>query len=253
MKLLGFAIIAGAFTFKVPQIKKLVDAQEARGLSFLSTYVETASFGSVVVYHVLMGNPVSAWGENAIIMVQQVVLLALMWKYTSTSTGHMALVGAGIVGLFAFELSLPKEHWCVPHPHPACARVSRAYAVCTTRRRLVVHRPLTPHTCVRAPRLRGPTGHRHYIFAATIPAFSAARIPQIYENFKNGHTGLLALITVFMGFAGSVARVFTSLEEVTDMQVAVSFVLGAVWNTILLLQIFWYWNRTNEVMAKKAQ
>ena len=117
VKLLGFAIIAGAFTYKVPQIKKLVDAQEARGLSFLSTYVETACFGSVVVYHVLMGNPVSAWGENAIIMLQQVAVMGLMWKYTSTSTAHVALVSAGLLGLFAFQLSLPQQYWYAGHTH----------------------------------------------------------------------------------------------------------------------------------------
>ena len=30
---------------------------------------------------------------------------------------------------------------------------------------------------------------------------------------------------------------------------ALSFVLGAVWNTILLVQVFLYWNKTNEVLA----
>ena len=59
----------------------------------------------------------------------------------------------------------------------------------------------------------------------------------------------MALITLGMGFAGSLARVFTSLEEVEDLQVALSFVLGAVWNTILLVQVFLYWNKTNEVLA----
>lgn len=200
MKLLGFAVIAGAFSFKLPQIKKLVDAQDATGLSFMSTYVESACYLTVAMYHILQGNPVSAWGENAIISVQNVVLIAYMWKFTSASSTHVIAAVVGFVALLAFELSLPAEY-------------------------------------------------HSYLFSATIPAFSAARIPQIIENFRNGHTGQLALITLGMGFAGSLARVFTSLEEVEDLQVALSFVLGAVWNTILLVQVFLYWNKTNEVLA----
>lgn len=207
VKVLGIAVIAGSFTFKVPQIKKLMDAQDATGISFMATYVEVLCYGSVLVYHVLLGSPLSAYGENAIITMQQFVIVLLLWKYSGTSVAHMGCVAAGIAGVFAFEFTVPPQF-------------------------------------------------QQYIFLATIPAFSAARIPQIIANFQNGHTGQLALITLLIGFAGSLVRVFTSLEEVDDPFVALSFVLGAVWNTILLLQVFYYWEATNQklaaIQAKKA-
>lgn len=206
VKFLGFAVIAGSFTYKVPQIKKLVDAGDATGVSLTSTYIELLCLGSVIMFHVLQGNPVSAWGENAVIAVQQVVLVYLLWKYKQCSAAHIAVVVAAFAAVAFVELNLTPQH-------------------------------------------------QPYIFSATIPAFSAARIPQVWENFSNGHTGQLALITVFMGFAGSMARVFTSLAEVDDVQVAVSFVLAAMWNSILLLQILFYWGATQKFLdsAKEAR
>lgn len=35
---------------------------------------------------------------------------------------------------------------------------------------------------------------------------------QATSNFRNGHTGQLSAISVFLLFAGSLARIFTSLQ-----------------------------------------
>ena len=40
-----------------------------------------------------------------------------------------------------------------------------------------------------------------------------SRVPQIISNFRNSSTGALSLITTFLQFAGSVARVFTTLAD----------------------------------------
>lgn len=40
----------------------------------------------------------------------------------------------------------------------------------------------------------------------------ASRIPQIWSNFSNGNTGQLSIISTFLQFAGSLARVFTSYQ-----------------------------------------
>ena len=35
---------------------------------------------------------------------------------------------------------------------------------------------------------------------------------QVIANFRNGHTGQLSAVTVFMLAAGSLARIFTSIQ-----------------------------------------
>ncbi|GER29598.1 mannose-P-dolichol utilization defect 1 protein, partial [Striga asiatica] len=51
------------------------------------------------------------------------------------------------------------------------------------------------------------------LYASRHAVFFCARIPQIWENFKNKSTGELSFITSFMNFGGSMVRVFTSLRE----------------------------------------
>eukprot|EP01006_Ploeotia_vitrea_P017990 TRINITY_DN49245_c0_g1_i1.p1 TRINITY_DN49245_c0_g1~~TRINITY_DN49245_c0_g1_i1.p1 ORF type:complete len:246 (+),score=131.80 TRINITY_DN49245_c0_g1_i1:41-778(+) len=88
---------------------------------------------------------------------------------------------------------------------------------------------------------------------STIPIFAASRLPQIWQNFRNGHTGKLALITVFLAWAGSCARTFTTLQEVDDQLVLIGYLSGMALNGVLLLQIMWYWSATNKALAAAEQ
>jgi mannose-P-dolichol utilization defect protein 1 len=67
--------------------------------------------------------------------------------------------------------------------------------------------------------------------------------PQIWLNFSNGSTGQLSAITVFLTFAGSLARVFTTFQEMPDdaMMIA-SFVIASSLNGVLFAQVLYYWN-----------
>lgn len=51
---------------------------------------------------------------------------------------------------------------------------------------------------------------------STILIFAASKVPQAWTNFKTKSTGKLALITFLLNFAGSMARIFTTLQEVND-------------------------------------
>ncbi|KAJ9080160.1 hypothetical protein DSO57_1028022 [Entomophthora muscae] len=46
------------------------------------------------------------------------------------------------------------------------------------------------------------------LYTSTIPIVLISRVPQIYSNFSNGHTGQLSAFTVFNYFLGAVARIF---------------------------------------------
>ena len=41
----------------------------------------------------------------------------------------------------------------------------------------------------------------------------ASRVPQILQNYATGSTGQLSVITYFLNFAGSAARILTTLNE----------------------------------------
>lgn len=71
----------------------------------------------------------------------------------------------------------------------------------------------------------------------------ASKLPQIVSNYRNG-PGQLSVITTFLQFAGTVARVGTTIQEVNDKVILISFIVTASLNAIVLAQI---------VLTKKAK
>jgi len=69
-----------------------------------------------------------------------------------------------------------------------------------------------------------------------------SRFIQIWANFSNGHTGQLSVISQSLIAFGSLARVFTTIQETGDMLMTSQFVLACSLNCLILGQIFWYWN-----------
>ncbi|KAL2912933.1 hypothetical protein HK105_207604 [Polyrhizophydium stewartii] len=67
-----------------------------------------------------------------------------------------------------------------------------------------------------------------------------SKVPQIMANHRARSTGTLSFITVFLQFAGTLARVFTTLQEGLHSALLFSFVAAAVLNGVLLLQFALY-------------
>lgn len=76
---------------------------------------------------------------------------------------------------------------------------------------------------------------------ATIPIGLASKLPQIWSNFSNKSTGKLSTFSVVNYLAGSLARVFTTMQEVNDPKILISFAAGAVLNLVLMIQVVVYW------------
>ncbi|KAJ3228627.1 hypothetical protein HDU78_009661 [Chytriomyces hyalinus] len=72
---------------------------------------------------------------------------------------------------------------------------------------------------------------------AAIVISTVSKLPQIYTNFANGDTGALSAITVALQFVGSAARIFTTLREVKDQVILVSFIMATALNGILFGQV----------------
>ncbi|KAK5172099.1 uncharacterized protein LTR77_003737 [Saxophila tyrrhenica] len=70
----------------------------------------------------------------------------------------------------------------------------------------------------------------------------ASKLPQIITIFAEGGTGQLSAFAVFNYLAGSLARVFTTLQEVDDNLILYGFMAAFVLNAILAAQMVYYWN-----------
>ncbi|ORX45819.1 mannose-P-dolichol utilization defect 1 protein [Piromyces finnis] len=75
----------------------------------------------------------------------------------------------------------------------------------------------------------------------TVGITIAGRLPQIFANYKNRSTGELSALTVFFQCAGSLARVFTTLQEVDDYVVMAGNLIASSLNTVLFIQVLYYW------------
>ena len=106
-KALGVAIISAASIVKIPQLLKLVNAQSATGLSFLSYVLETASYTVTLAYSVRNGFPFSTFGETAFIAVQDVAIAVLILVYSGKSSqaaAFVAVFGAVLYALFVGDM-----------------------------------------------------------------------------------------------------------------------------------------------------
>ncbi|KAF2857736.1 mannose-P-dolichol utilization defect 1 protein [Piedraia hortae CBS 480.64] len=70
----------------------------------------------------------------------------------------------------------------------------------------------------------------------------AAKVPQILTIAREGGTGQVSAFAVFNYLAGSLTRIFTTLQEVDDKLILYGFVAGFVLNAILAAQMMYYWN-----------
>ncbi|XP_054457441.1 mannose-P-dolichol utilization defect 1b [Anoplopoma fimbria] len=89
-----------------------------------------------------------------------------------------------------------------------------------------------------------------FLQASNMPAIIIGRLIQAVANFRNGHTGQLSAISVFLLFAGSLARIFTSLQETGDSLMALTYVISSTCNGVIALQVLYYWNSSLERKKK---
>eukprot|EP00270_Netrium_digitus_P002206 TRINITY_DN12477_c0_g1_i1.p1 TRINITY_DN12477_c0_g1~~TRINITY_DN12477_c0_g1_i1.p1 ORF type:complete len:248 (-),score=34.20 TRINITY_DN12477_c0_g1_i1:225-968(-) len=90
------------------------------------------------------------------------------------------------------------------------------------------------------------------LYAGQTALFTLARIPQIWMNIESGSTGKLSLTTAVLNFGGCIARIFTSIQERTPINMLVGSILGLLSHGTLLLQILFYGGRNRKQALKEA-
>ncbi|KAI1198412.1 hypothetical protein F5X97DRAFT_299677 [Nemania serpens] len=81
----------------------------------------------------------------------------------------------------------------------------------------------------------------------------ASKIPQIAAIFQAGGTGQLSAFTVFNYLAGSLSRIFTTLQEVDDKLILYGFIAGFTLNFVLAAQMVYYWNAPSAKVQGKMR
>lgn len=81
----------------------------------------------------------------------------------------------------------------------------------------------------------------------------ASKVPQIAAIWQEGGTGQLSAYAVFNYLAGSLSRIFTTLQEVDDKLILYGFIAGFSLNLVLALQMIYYWNTPSAKVKGKQK
>lgn len=94
--LLGYSILIGSCTVKLPIIKNVIDCRGGGGkcLSLSSIYLETLAILASSVYYYRTSSPLSTYGELLSVLVQNIVIIGLMWCYAKESLSSACLNSA---------------------------------------------------------------------------------------------------------------------------------------------------------------
>ena len=191
---LGLGIVCGSFAVKVPQILKVHRASSATGLQPSSFEIETFCALVAATYGFANNLSFSAFGEAIGLAVQNVVLLALIYKYQKRSLARVTTV---VVAL---------SSWI------ALANSSLLTADILDR-----------------------------LVDANSLVLLASRVPQIMSNHAQKSTGQLSFVTYFLNFMGTLARVFTTLQEPNATSAMMRGVLVSMaMNGLIVGQIVFY-------------
>ncbi|KAK0632093.1 hypothetical protein B0T14DRAFT_21139 [Immersiella caudata] len=81
----------------------------------------------------------------------------------------------------------------------------------------------------------------------------ASKVPQIVAILQEGGTGQLSAFAVFNYLAGSLSRIFTTLQEVDDKLILYGYIAGFSLNLVLALQMIYYWNAPSAKVKGKQK
>lgn len=90
------------------------------------------------------------------------------------------------------------------------------------------------------------------LMQANMLIFTASRVPQIVQSYRNKSTGQLDLFMILLQTGGSLSRVFTTLQEVDDVVYLSGFILGAALNLTMLAQLLYYGSGSGKGAATAA-
>jgi mannose-P-dolichol utilization defect protein 1 len=192
--LLGMVITFAAIFLQAPQIYACYTAKSCKGLAPASLYASSLSPLSFTIYSIRKGNAIHSWLENLILMVQNIVLVIMLWNYASPS--------------------IPRN---------------TIYSICACF-------PLLVAMCFSIP-----DEYEYILPLMNIPFLMASRLPQLVANYRQGGTGTLSPIPLFLVAVGALVRIFTTVQTVgMDWSVISTYLCSSSLASLTLLQYIYY-------------
>ncbi|KAF4531003.1 hypothetical protein B566_EDAN009747 [Ephemera danica] len=222
-KALGLAIIAGSMLVKVPQITKIVGGKSAEGISIASVSLELFAITANTAYSYMNKFPFSSWGEGLFLALQTVIIAGMVLFYGNQPRQGKNKSAAAAAGKQGNGLA------------------SFAY--------------ITMYTVLFNTLVSGvvPMDVLWTLQAANVPIILCGKLIQAHANYKSGSTGQLSAATVFLLFGGSLARIFTSVQETGDMTLVVTYIGSSVANAIIAAQVLYYWPKAATKKDKRKK
>lgn len=213
---------------KAPQAINIAKSGSIAGLDASAMYLDVLVFLTTTATSYLYGYDFAEYGESVAILLQNVGLVMMLWYFGGSKFTFGHKVQVVLFGIL----------WMVPLVYLRVAGGDNWQAATD------IQPEWLPVSVKEFPTWMQATG---------IPLGAMSRLLQVWANFWQGHTGQLAIVTLLLNFAGSIARIFTSIQAEMAMVYVVGFCSGATTGAILLLQIFWYWSATNKYLAEEAK
>ncbi len=102
---LGLGIVLGASLVKLPQILAVGRSKSAEGLSSISYELEEIGLAVMTANGFIMGLPFSAFGEAIFLLLQNTILIGLIYKFSKAPMSRPMLGLSVLVGWFSAVLS----------------------------------------------------------------------------------------------------------------------------------------------------
>jgi mannose-P-dolichol utilization defect 1 len=111
-KVLSTGILLGSIAVKLPQVFNIMSTKNVVGLSPQAFYSEVPLSIFSVLYSFKLGYAFTSYGESVMILIQNLILVYLLWVYTNPqpSLSHKIQVILVFVASFAFAFTLPIEY-----------------------------------------------------------------------------------------------------------------------------------------------
>jgi len=170
-------------------------------------------------------------------------IAGLLWVYYNALVGHAFVTYGEAVMVGVQNVIIIAMYWHYSPELPKLPRIAGSIAF------------MVASVAVLALGL--PSGALKVMGTSPIFLGNGAKVPQILKNSRQQHTGTLAIVPAFLGFAGNAVRVLTSFLQTPDDPVAIlNPLMAAVLWFVLLAQFVLYYQGTKklqeEAAAKKA-
>uniref|UniRef100_A0A6G1S5Q5 Solute carrier family 66 member 3 n=1 Tax=Aceria tosichella TaxID=561515 RepID=A0A6G1S5Q5_9ACAR len=89
-----------------------------------------------------------------------------------------------------------------------------------------------------------------YLQSSVVYLAVSGKLMQALKNYKAQHTGQLSALSAWAIFAGSLARILTTIKETGDLLTTITFICSSCSNAVIATQVLWYWKSTQAFMEK---